>query len=108
MNIYSFDENTIIESLIYICILAGGWAFAFEVGYHLHKKYHIRIVFQDQAMYVRTSFRGAKSCKIRKKRMCFCHSCKFGKNLMKKLKKKKKKLQKRVIWMYFHSWKICA
>ena len=34
------------------------------------KKIHvIRVVFQDQAMYARTSFRGAKTCKIGKKGM---------------------------------------
>ena len=39
-----------------------------EVGYHPCKKIHvIRVVFQDQAMYARTSFRGAKTCKIGKK-----------------------------------------
>ena len=43
-----------------------GWALVFEVGYHLRKKNHviIRVVFQDQAMYARTSFRGTKTCKI--------------------------------------------
>ena len=42
----------------------------FEVGYHPRKKIHvIRVVFQDQAMYAGTSFRGAKTCKIGKKGM---------------------------------------
>ena len=27
----------------------------------------LRVVFQDQALYARTAFRGAKTCKIRKK-----------------------------------------
>ena len=41
-----------------------------EVGYHPRKKIHvIRVVFQDKAMYARTSFRGAKTCKIGKKGM---------------------------------------
>ena len=40
----------------------------------LVKKNHvIRAVFQDQAMYARTSFRGAKSCKIWKKGYVFGH-----------------------------------
>ena len=40
----------------------------FEVGYHPRKKIHIiRFVFQDRVMYICTLFRGAKSCKIRKK-----------------------------------------
>ena len=39
-------------------------ALLFEVGFHPRKRIHvIGVVFQDQAMYVRTSFRGAKSCK---------------------------------------------
>ena len=37
-------------------------------GYQARPKIHvIRVVFQDQALYVRTSFRGAKTCKIGKK-----------------------------------------
>ena len=47
-----------------------GGPLVFEVGYHPRKKIHvIRVVFQDQAMYARTSFRGAKTCKIGKKGM---------------------------------------
>ena len=37
-------------------------------GYQARPKIHvIRVVFQDQALYVRTVFRGAKTCKIGKK-----------------------------------------
>ena len=37
-------------------------------GYQARPKIHvIRIVFQDQALYACTSFRGAKTCKIGKK-----------------------------------------
>ena len=40
-------------------------------GYQARPKFHvIRVVFQDQAMYARTSFKGAKMCKIGK-RVCF-------------------------------------
>ena len=50
----------------------GEGALVFEVGYCPRNKIHIiRVVFQDQAMYARTSFRGAKMCKIGKKRVCF-------------------------------------
>ena len=39
-----------------------GGALVFEVGYHPCKKINIiRFVFQDQAMYVRTSFRSTKN-----------------------------------------------
>ena len=52
----------------------------FEVGYHPRKKIHvIRVVFQDKAMYARTSFRGAKTCKIGKKGCVFGHIDKFWK-----------------------------
>ena len=44
----------------------GGGALVFEVGYHPLKNV-IRVVFQDQEMYARTSFTGAKTCKIGKK-----------------------------------------
>ena len=49
----------------------GGGGLVFEIEYHLSKKkkknHVIRVVFQDQAMYARTSFRGAKTCKLGKK-----------------------------------------
>ena len=58
----------------------GGGALVFEVGYHPRKKINlIRVVFQDQAMYARTSFRGVKTCKIGKKGVFFGHSDKFWK-----------------------------
>ena len=51
-------------------VARGGGPLVSEVGYHPRKKIHvIRGVFQDQAMYARTSFRGAKTCKIGKKGM---------------------------------------
>ena len=54
-----------------IVLSPGGGALVFEVGYNPRKKiYVIRVVFQDQAMYVRTSLRGAKTCKTGKK-VCF-------------------------------------
>ena len=57
----------------------GAGALVFEVGYHPRKStsHVIRVVFQDQEMYARTSFRCAKTCKIEEKK--------------KKKKKKKKK-----------------
>ena len=37
-------------------------------GYQARPKIHvIRVVFQEQAMYARTSFRSAKTCQIGKK-----------------------------------------
>ena len=49
-------------------LFARGGPLVFEVGYHPRKKIHvIRVVCQDQAMYARTSVRGAKTCKIAKK-----------------------------------------
>ena len=43
----------------------GGGALECQGGYQAHSKIHvIRVVFQDQALYARTSFRGAKTCKI--------------------------------------------
>ena len=52
------------------CTSIPGGPLVFEVGYHPRKKIHvIRVVFQDLAMYARTSFRGAKTGKIGKKGM---------------------------------------
>ena len=60
----------------------------FKLDIILVKKIHvIRVVFQDQAMYVHTSLRGAKSCKIGNKGV-FCHFYKFGKGHEGKLRKK--------------------
>ena len=45
--------------------------FECQGGYQARPKIHvIRVVFQEQALYARTSFRGAKTCKIGKK-VCF-------------------------------------
>ena len=69
-----------------IQILGKIWArgaLVFEVGYHPRKKIHIiRVVFQDQAMYVHTSFRGAKTCKIGKKGVFLGTVTHFGKDMM--------------------------
>ena len=54
----------------YTALVPGGgrtwWgALDYQGGYHAHPKIHIiRVVFQDQALYTRTSFRGTKTCKI--------------------------------------------
>ena len=60
-----------------------------EVGYHPRKKkiHVIRVVFQDQAMYARISFRGAKTCKIRKKGMFLVILTNFGMDMTLKLRK---------------------
>ena len=64
---------------------SGGGALVLEVGYHPHKKNHgIRVVFQDQAMYVR---RGAKMCIIGEKIVFLIMPTNFGKDMMEKNKK---------------------
>ena len=56
-------------------------------GYQARLKIHIiRVVFQDQALYARTSFRGAKTCKIGKKG-AFLVITNFGKDMTDKLRK---------------------
>ena len=53
-------------------------------GYQARPKIHvIRVVFQDQALYARTSFRGAKTCKIGEKRVCFSSYRQIKKNACK-------------------------
>ena len=43
----------------------GGGGHSNVRGYQARPKIHvIRVVFQDQALYARASFRGAKTCKI--------------------------------------------
>ena len=70
-------------------------------GYQARPKIHvIMVVFQDQALYARTSFRGAKTCKIRKKGCVFGHIDKFWKEHDRQIKKNG--VQKR-IRVYFHT-----
>ena len=47
----------------------------------------VRVVFQDQALYARTSFRGAKTCKIGKKGVFLVIQTNFGKDMTDKLRK---------------------
>ena len=76
-------------------LFRGGGALVFEVGYHPRKKNHvIRVVFQDQVMYARTLFRGAKHAKLEKKGYAFGHIDKFWKRHDAQIKKKKKKKSK--------------
>ena len=58
-------------------------------GYQARPKIHvIRVVFQDQALYARTSFRGAKTSKTGKKGCVFGHIDKFCKEHDRQIKKK--------------------
>ena len=76
------------------CGKTPGGPLAFDVRYHLV----IRIVFQDQAMYARASFRGEKTCKIGKKGCVLVIVTNFGKDLD---KLRKKNMQKFVFRVYF-------
>ena len=68
-------------------ILQGG-ALECQGGYQARPKIHvIRVVFQDQALYARTSFRGPKTCKIGKKGVFLVIQTNFGKNMTGKLRK---------------------
>ena len=65
-----------------------GGTLLYEVGYHPRKKIRvIRVVFQDQALYGRTLFRGAKTCKIGKKGELLVIVTNFGKDMTDKLSK---------------------
>ena len=58
----------------------GGGALECQGGYQARPKIHvIRVVFQVQALYARTAFKGAKTCKIGKKGCVFGHIDKFWK-----------------------------
>ena len=58
-------------------------------GYQARPKIHvIRVVFRDQALYACISFRGAKTCKIGKKKGVFLViKTNFGNNMTGKLRK---------------------
>ena len=71
-------------------------------GYQARPKIHIiRVVFQDQALYARTAFRGAKMCKIGKKGCVLGHIDKFWKGHDGQIKKNACK--KCLIRVYFHT-----
>ena len=66
--------------MVWKCAAGPGGALEWSRGYQARPKIHvIRVVFQDQALYARTSFRGAKMCKIGKKGCVFGHIDKFWK-----------------------------
>ena len=51
-----------------LLVVSGGGGTRMSRGYQARPQIHvIRVVCHDQALYVRTSFRGAKTCKIGKK-----------------------------------------
>ena len=57
-------------------------------GYQARPKIRvIRFVFQDQALYARTSFRGAKRAKLGEKSVFLAIKTNFGKNMIGKLRK---------------------
>ena len=67
------------------------------------KKNHvIRVVFQDQAMYTGTSFRGAKACKIGKKGVFLVILTNFGKD---DGQIKKNVCRNAYLGSIFHAWK---
>ena len=67
----------------------GGGGHSNVKGYQARPKIHvIRVVFQDQAMYECTSFRGEQNMQNRKKRCVFGHIDKFWKGHDRQIKKK--------------------
>ena len=77
------------DSLVSWCEeFCGGGALECRGEYQARPKIHvIKVVFQDQALYARTSFRGAKPCKIGKKGVFLVISSNFGKDMKDKLRK---------------------
>ena len=79
----------------------GGVALDCQVGYQAHPKIHIiRVIFQDQAMYARTSFR-VQNVQNWKKGCVFGHIDKFWKGHDRQIKKNACK--KRIFRVYFHT-----
>ena len=66
--------------------MGGGGALEYQGGYQA-KIHVIRVVFHEEALYVRTSFRGAKTCTIGKKGCVFGHLDKFRKEHDRQIKK---------------------
>ena len=65
---FSLSQKFLTEKVFVCHFSGGGGGTRMSRGYQARPKIHvIMVVFQDQALYARTSFRGAKTCKIRKK-----------------------------------------
>ena len=76
------------DQIVNNALLSGGGGHSNVEGYQARPKIHvIRVVFQDQALYARISFRVAKTCKIGKKGCVFGHIDKFWKENGRQIKK---------------------
>ena len=78
-------------------------------GYQARPKIHvIRVVFQDQALYVRTLLWGAKTCKIGKKGVFLVIQTNFGKKMTGKLRKMHAKTRIQGLFSYLkNTWLRC-
>ena len=89
-NIWLFElacARVCVGHIIYRTYNPGGGT-RMSRGYQVRPKIHvIRVVFQDQALYARTSFRGAKTCKIGKKGVFLVILDKFWKEPDRQIKK---------------------
>ena len=97
-----YDLSSLDYSLVIMTVTpGGGGALECQGGYQARPKIHvIRVVFPDQALYARTSFRGAKTCKIGKKGVFLVIYTNFGKNMTGKLRKMH---AKRIFRVFFHT-----
>ena len=84
------DASGFFFSFFFPCVLRlhPGGGTRMSRGYQARPKIHvIRVVFQDQALYARTSFRGAKTCKIWKEGCVLGHTDQFWKEHDRQIKK---------------------
>ena len=88
-NIHSFYDNLALLPVMKVHPSpGGGGALECQGVYQARPKIHvIRVVFQDQTLYARTAFRGAKTCKIWKKGVFLVINTYFGKDMTDKLRK---------------------
>ena len=99
-----YYENIILKIDWSLLFAGGGGALYLKLDIILVKRIHvIRVVYEDQAMCARRLFSGAKTCKIWK-RVCFGHIDTFRKGYDGLIKKKR--MQKRILRVYFRTWKI--
>ena len=87
--VWVWGVNECVSTLMFDrVLLPGGGPLECQGGYQARPKIHvIRGVFQDQVLYARTSFIGAKTCKIGKKGVFWVIQTNFGKNMTGKLRK---------------------
>ena len=100
----SYAKNSTLQ--VFLNVPSGHLYMYLKLDIILVKKNHvIRVIFQDQAMYACTLYRGAKTCTVWKKGVFLVTLINFGKDRMDKLRKTH---AKRVFSLFSYLKNMCT